>query len=262
MTDKPGADDSPAARLFRRADAHERSLPVAQMTDGRHSVRLVAPSKVCAGRTIQLFEKEPETIRWIAGFPEGAVLFDVGANIGSYTLWAGVSRNARVYAFEPEAANYAVLNSNLRLNGLTERCLAYCVGLSDRNGFDRLGLARNIVGHSGHQVGKRGPEGMFQGIVTVTLDHLVYEAGLPCPSYLKIDVDGLEPAIVRGADRLLADRRLNSVLIELSVNKPQHLAVVDRMEELGFVTDQALLKAAHEKTDGVKYTGNVIFTRD
>jgi FkbM family methyltransferase len=42
----------------------------------------------------------------------------VGANVGMYTIWAAATRNARVYAFEPEAQNYATLNRNIALNNL------------------------------------------------------------------------------------------------------------------------------------------------
>jgi FkbM family methyltransferase len=212
-------------------------------------------------RALSYFDKEPETIKWIAGIPEGGILFDVGANIGLYTLWAGLTRGATVYAFEPESSNYATLNANLRANQLTERCRAFCTGISDKIGFDTLRMLQITSGASGHQVGTAHKAGVAQGIVTTTLDHLVYEAGLPCPSHVKIDVDGIEPAIVRGASRLLSDERLKSVLIELSIMEPDHKAVVDQLVDYGFAKDEALEKAVYAKTTGVKHTGNIIFTR-
>lgn len=244
-----------------RALRYERGLPRVQITHAGHVVTLATPSRICFWRAMTYFDKEPETIEWIAGIPEGGVLFDIGANIGLYSLWAGVTRQARVFSFEPESGNYATLNTNLRLNGLTERCKAFCVGISDRTGFDELRIRQTEIGGSGHQVGLKTTKGVPQGISSTTLDHLVYEAGFPCPSHVKVDVDGIEPAIVRGAARLLSDERLRSVLIELAVMQPSHRAVIDHLVALGFEKDEELEKAVYAKDGGVKYTGNIIFTR-
>jgi len=254
-------------RAAARVKAYEAGMPKIAIHRGGQVVRLATPSSITLWRALSYFDKEPETIAWIAGMPEGAVLFDVGANIGLYTVWAGLTRNAQVFAFEPESSNYGTLNVNLQLNGLTGRCRAFCAGVSDRTGFDALRIARSGVGASGHQVDSTvGPtfamdEVATQGIVTTTLDHLVYEAGLPCPSHLKIDVDGIEPAIIAGGTRLLADSRLRSVLIELAVWHADHRAVIDRLVAAGFDKDVALEKAVYAKDSGVKYTGNIIFTR-
>src|SRR5690348_776383 len=97
-----------------------------------------------------LFSKEPITLAWIDTFLEGETLYDVGANVGMYTIYAAVIRGARVYAFEPEALNYAELNKNIFLNQLHERVLAYCVALSDVDMADRLLLSDFGLGISYH----------------------------------------------------------------------------------------------------------------
>ena len=259
----PAADrlDNVQSELREHAASHKRSLRWARISSGEHEVKVALASEFCAYRALSYFDKEPETIGWIAGIPDGGVLFDVGANIGIYTLWAGLTRHARVFSFEPEASNYAILNLNLRANGLAASCRAFCIGIADRIGLDDLLLAKHEVGSSGHQVRSAQAGRNVQGIATTTLDHLVYEAGLPCPSHLKIDVDGIEPAIVAGAGRLLADDRLKSVLIELSVMDPAHRAVIDHLVAAGFAKDEDLERAVYAKTAGVKHTGNIIFTR-
>lgn len=249
-----------------RVTAYEREFPRIRLTHAGHHVEVAVPSRICLARATSYFTKEPETIRWIGSIAEGGVLFDIGANIGLYTLWAGITRSAQVVAFEPEAGNYAILNTNLRLNRLTDRCRAYCAGVSDSVGFGSLRIAQDVVGGAGHQVVPQAAaehtEGQAQGIATTTLDELVYTAGLPCPSHIKIDVDGIEPAIVRGGARLLSDPRVKSVLIELAVKDAEHRAIADHLVELGFVKDEELERAVYAKTAGVKYTGNIIFTRD
>lgn len=249
------------SELRRHAATHAGSLRWAKVNRGGHEVKVALASEACVYRALSYFDKEPETIHWIAGIPDGGLLFDVGANIGIYTLWAGVTRHARVYAFEPEAGNYATLNLNLRANGLATSCRAFCLGIADRVGFGDLLIAHPQIGSSNHQVRSAEAGRNVQGIATTTLDHLIYEAGMPCPSHLKVDVDGIEPKIIAGAGRLLADDRLKSVLIELAVMDPAHRAVIDRLVAAGFAKDEELERAVYAKTAGVKYTGNIVFTR-
>ena len=62
--------------------------------------------------------KEPGTLAWIdTCFKEGDVFYDVGANIGQYSLYAALRhKNIKVYSFEPESQNYAALNKNSSLD--------------------------------------------------------------------------------------------------------------------------------------------------
>lgn len=177
-------------------------------------------------------------------------------------------RGLRVLAFEPEAASFQVLNENLRVNGLTDRCTAFCVGISDKSGFGVMQLQGTGAGSSGHQVqvtdGRRvtiDRPAAHQGIATTTLDHLVYDCGFPCPTHIKVDVDGLEHAVIKGSARLLEDERLRSIMIELMVKKDFHQNVITTLEAAGFVKDVAMERAVHEKTQGVAHTGNILFSR-
>ena len=267
MNRTPAVEESQA--VIARSWKYEQERPRVRFDLGGRELILNAPSKLCAWRAVTLFTKEPETIAWIDAMPEGSVLFDVGANIGMYSVWAGMTDRVSVLSFEPEATNFAILNENLRANGLTQRCVPFCLGISDVVGFGRMMVQSGGVGQSGHQVqvtrGERfrvqGDEQVFQGISTATLDHLVYERGFACPTHLKVDVDGLEPAVLRGAQRLIRDPRLRSVMIELMVNRESHTALITELEEAGFAKDAEMEKAVRNKTDGVPYTGNILFSR-
>ncbi len=70
--------------------------------DGR-TMRFATTGSSSKKRLRSLFSKEPITIAWIDTFGEGETLYDIGANVGMYTIYAAVMRNASVYAFEPEA---------------------------------------------------------------------------------------------------------------------------------------------------------------
>ena len=81
-------------------------------------VKFYTPTKKTAGRVKKIFRKEPITIVWMDNIKSGEVVIDIGANVGMYSLMSAVSRNARVYAFEPEANNYNLLCHNIRLNNV------------------------------------------------------------------------------------------------------------------------------------------------
>jgi hypothetical protein len=104
-------------------------------------------------RVDTILEKEPCTLEWIAGFGGADILVDIGANVGMYTIWSAATKGVRVYAFEPEAQNYALLNRNIVLNNLQERVKAFCLGLSDKAGLTELYMAQVIAGGSCHAMG-------------------------------------------------------------------------------------------------------------
>ncbi len=67
-------------------------------------------------RAERLYINEPKTLEWISQFQPSDILFDIGANVGMYSIWAAVTRDISVISIEPESQNYAVLNKNILLN--------------------------------------------------------------------------------------------------------------------------------------------------
>jgi FkbM family methyltransferase len=164
--------------------------------------------------------KEPETLDWIDEFKTNEILFDIGGNIGVYSLYAG-KKGCKVYTFEPESQNFSRLVNNIRLNGLTE-IRPYCMGLGQKNELSLLHLTSMNAGDSQHQVGDatelfdRKFEPIKQGCVVFSLDDLCLKFGLPIPDHIKIDVDGLEPEIIKGSEKVLKSDKVKSVLIEIN----------------------------------------------
>jgi FkbM family methyltransferase len=206
---------------------------------GRRLVRFATPNLVARHRAVTLFEKEPETIAWIDGFGDGDVLFDVGANVGTYSIYAGACGH-RVIAVEPESGNYALLNRNIALNGLDRIVTAYCAGLSESNGLFQLNLSTTQSANSQHQLGTATDfeghafEPMFrQGAAGFTLDALVAACGVT-PNHLKIDVDGLEASVLRGGAGTLGSPKLKSILMELNGSRQDHREAVSWLAAQGF----------------------------
>lgn len=178
-------------------------------------------------------EKEPWTVRWIERYLQpGDVLYDIGANVGAYTLVAAVSvPDAQVVSFEPGPANFAALCANLGLNAVTDRVTAIPVALGDYPHSARLshdpdmpGCAPRLVGGDG------GDEGTT--VLVDRLDDVVERFGLSPPQHLKVDVEGAEPEVLAGADRILASRGLRSVMIELDGRRARDVA--ERLRGHGF----------------------------
>jgi FkbM family methyltransferase len=215
--------------------------------DGR-SMRFATTGSSSKKRLRSLFSKEPITIAWIDTFAEGETLYDIGANVGMYTIYAAVMRNASVYAFEPEALNYAELNKNIYLNDLHGKVLAYCAALSDVDKADQLLLSDFGLGISYHDFEENSWTGdkqfapdwsvskdnrRAQGCIGRRLDSMVAE-GLPAPHHIKIDVDGLEHRVIEGMLETLTAPSLKTVLIEINFDNPKNLEIIDKMESLGW----------------------------
>ena len=192
-------------------------------------------------RVRTLFTKEPETIEWIDGFAENDVFWDVGANVGIYSVYAAAHRGIRVVAFEPAAGNYYLLNRNIELNGIDDHVEAYCLALSDETGIGALNMQMNELGAAlasfGEAIdnfGKRFTPSFRQGMIGYTIDGFIAAFNAPFPNHVKIDVDGIEDRVIAGAARTLADPRLKSLSIELdSAREIETSEIVGRIEGSG-----------------------------
>jgi FkbM family methyltransferase len=185
-----------------------------------------------------------------------------------YTVWAAKTRGAQVYAFEPEAQNYGLLNRNLVHNGLGGKVKAFCLALSDRAGLGELHLATLEAGGSCHSFGervdyKRAPmqPRYSQGCVSARLDDLVRDGAVPAPHYIKIDVDGFEPRVIAGAAQVIRSPHTKSLLIEVNHNIPDHHEMVAELNGLGFKHDPAQVARAERKEGPFKGCAEYVFRR-
>lgn len=209
---------------------------------------------------------EPETIEWIdTFFQKGDVIYDIGANIGQYSLYAAkkLNKDCQILAFEPESLNYAKLNKNIVANDLSEVITAYCLAISDKTSLSHFYVRKFAPGQALHSFGTKigqdrkefSPEHQ-QGMMGVSVDDLTQRFSLPFPTHIKVDVDGIESLIVKGASNTLADVRLRSVLIEIYIIQD----VVSEIKEM-FLGHDFVLSNADSIKIKAGVTGNFIFTR-
>ncbi|MDA2909539.1 FkbM family methyltransferase [Nitrospiraceae bacterium AH_259_D15_M11_P09] len=187
--------------------------------------------------------KEPETIEWLNwNLKDHDVFFDVGANIGLYSLYAAkFNPQCTVYAFEPESQNFARLCTNISINGLTN-IIPCNFPLARRETFDFFYVGDMQPGSALHSFGRMnelrlGAENvpLRQGCLAVTLDALAGKYGLPQPALLKIDVDGIENEILDGGEVVLRSNKLRTVLVELNLPHGGHpMGQEQRFASLGY----------------------------
>ena len=249
-------------------EQYERLAPRLSVFQGETEVVYATPNVFTKWRVDSLFTKEPDTIEWIGGFAAGEIFVDVGANVGMYTIWAAKTRGVRTFAFEPESQNYALLCRNIVANGLSETVVAYCLALSDSASYSLLHLSEFGLGGSCHTFGEkidhqleRRDTKLAQGCVSTTLDTLVERGVLPVPNHIKIDVDGLEHKVLAGCAHVLADRRLQSVLVEINTNLGLHRKIIADMLALGFHFSERQVAQAQRTEGAFKGVGNYVFKR-
>ena len=225
--------------------------PVTELLLEGTKARFHTPNEMTRWRAESIYTKEPVTIDWLREMPNGSAFADIGANVGMYTVFAALTRGARVVAFEPESENYAILNRNIRLNAIGDRVLALCAALSDAPAIDRLYLSAAIAGGSCHSFGQQvgfdlqpRAAAFAQGSIALRFDELVASGQIPAPDFVKIDVDGFEHKVIRGMEQTLRKGSVRSMLVEVNPGLPEHVAMCRFLEALGFTWDAAQVAAA------------------
>lgn len=179
------------------------------------------PNSLSLYRADSFATKEPGTLEWIEALPEGAIFWDVGANVGLYSIYASKARRCRVYAFEPSVFNLELLARNINHNQLQERVTIVPIALGDALAVASFKMTSTEWGGAlsgfGHDVDQNGApiRAVFEyQTMGVSMDQALSLLQLPQPDSLKIDVDGIEHFILRGGYTVLSQAR--SVLIEIN----------------------------------------------
>jgi FkbM family methyltransferase len=199
-------------------------------------------------RIDSLFTKEPTTILWMDQFKPDEVMFDIGANVGMYSIYAGQIAKARVFAFEPESQNYSELNRNIFLNGLNGRVIAYNLAISDRFDISTLFLSHFCPGFAHHDFGEnrwvsdmdlgqhvlKRDARIEQGCASVAIDEVIAQGYFPMPHHIKVDVDGFEWKVIEGGRTILQSPDLKTVLIETDNKIEESIEIIDTMTSFGW----------------------------
>jgi FkbM family methyltransferase len=141
--------------------------------------------------------------------PTGSVVYDIGANVGYYTLIAAflVKSSGQVFAFEPVPRNYRFLEQHLALNHLSNVTVV-------KSAVSSVPGERYFDPAPGPSMGHLAEAGSLK-VRCATLDDFVFKEANPAPHVIKIDVEGAEADVLAGASEVL---RRNRPLIFLATH--------------------------------------------
>lgn len=253
LTQIPLAGASGFLRLVtprRRAAYLHESARFAQL-GYRDSSLAIRVSCAAEHKRSQNWRKEPETLAWLEEMVKpGDTFYDIGANVGCYSLIAHFLAKGRlsVCAFEPNPPTFAALCANLSHNGVSATALG--IALSD----SRSTLTLNGSLLEPGPTSRTDLDGGFT-VLCERLDDLVAERGLPVPTIVKIDVDGAEEGVLRGAASTLARPEVRSILIELDQLEGADEPPLRILGELGWQP-----RSRHDRGSSKRYC-NVILER-
>ena len=227
--------------------------------------KLVVQSEIEIWRAADFWTKEPETIAWIDSFAPGSVFWDIGANVGVFSLYAASKDLKSVKAFEPEEKNYYACLENADSNvdsigSVFDADNIWRYAISDFDGKSTFHVPKSGPGLSGGQIGKPvddagrefKPAESYE-VETYKIDTLAARLGVP--NHIKIDVDGHEWRILQGGLETLANVDVKSVLVEVNGH---HDEIETFMVGLGFgsfnrFNGQDINRRAKQKSRNVIY---------
>ena len=202
-------------RVLMRLAAHFfPKIPTVKQTH-LNGMNLVVWSNEYIGRRILLsgsFEKE-ELVHFPALVKPGDICIDVGANIGIHTinLARAVGTTGRVIAFEPVHRNSLLIELNCSLNNLTNVTVVNAPLFSTGG----KALVANMPNNDSSLAFFEENTGQSQAVNTrsLTLDDYCADQRLDSVNFMKIDVEGADLQVLRGAKKLLSSSRKPRVVV-------------------------------------------------
>ena len=157
----------------------------------------------------------------------GSVVYDIGGHVGFYTLLSSalVGSGGRVYVFEPLPRNIGFLKKHLKLNEVNNVQILSCA-VSDS------GKTMNFLEGPNSYMGRLSPRGKIK-VKAVTVDDLCLVGKIVPPDYIKIDVEGAEYLVLKGAEGVLS--KYKPVIFLSTHGDKVHQKCISFLKSLGFV---------------------------
>ena|SRR5438477_2571511 len=222
-----GLNDSYAGRRIKGAlNAFGAFLTRALLSSGKRHVKVQGQEMAIAGRRAPsaafgldmiLGRYETEIVQWFEQTVKpGMSVLDLGAHVGFYTLLSAklVGAGGKVYAFEPEPENFAVLSSNVERTQYRNVRLVH-KAITDHAGT--IDLYISPQGNDRHSVYKNPRSVVKESAVqvpTTSVDEFLAQENWPRIDVIKMDIEGAEPIGIRGMAKLLARSERLKLLIE------------------------------------------------
>ena len=212
--------------------------------ENKTEIEFFIPNPICRMRAFSFSKKEPETLDWLDKTLGRGVFFDIGANVGVYSIYYAKKFENKVIAFEPSFFNLPVLVKNINKNKLEELVTIMPLPLNSSNcesdfvlSTDELGGAMStFIANENKQSSSNSSSQMSYKVHGFSLDGLYKSEVLNVyPSFIKIDVDGIEFEILKGAVNTLSNPAVRSLLVEVDYTDEEGLNnITDLLSKLNF----------------------------
>jgi FkbM family methyltransferase len=227
-------------------------LPVPQAIVRGVPIKVIMPlNQVGVYNTFKNWEeREPEVLDWIDCFESGCIFFDIGASFGTETLYAALKKDGpqKIVAFDLSLASSFNLSYNISLNNINN-VDQYFICLADKD--DIITFAEPTQYY--FVEGREKYESIPFNALSISMDQFIKRVNL-FPDYIKIDVDGAEQSIISGMSDTVRNRKLKSVVIE--VTDKSETAITEFFEKAGFK-----IEFERRFEEDATICKNIIFTR-
>lgn len=249
------------------------SKKVTHIAQGNNiNMQFFTPNSLCNFRADTFSTKEPETLSWIEEFGgNNAVLFDVGANVGLYSIYHSKVNKGQTIAFEPSFFNLKLLTKNININNCQELITVVSNPLSSVIGINNFsygntdeGGALSSFGVNFGYDGKIMQKQITLKVLGMSLDWMLkHKLITQIPNLVKIDVDGIEHIILEGAKETLSHKDCKSVLIEVNDDFSQQVAGVrELLKSYGFELRDKLHGDMFNSSGRFSHNFNQIWVKD
>ncbi len=230
--------------------------------------KFTIPNALNIWRVNTFSTKEPETLEWINNLPENSNLWDIGANIGLYSIYAAKTRKCNVYSFEPSIFNLELLARNIFINNLNDKITILPFPLTSAVGISKLNMTSTSwggaistfgevpIGHDGKIMSKK-----FEfTTIGITIDSAIDYLKIPKPDYIKMDVDGIEHLILSGGVKTL--KEVKGVIIVINDDFDEQEKMASRLlKDSGLILKNKLHSEMVDKMLEFNRTYNQIWER-
>ncbi len=225
----------------------------------RVNIKFLITNDITDYRAKSFSTKEPKTLNWIEKFEKDKCFWDIGSNVGVYTIYAKLlNKSLNVISFEPSFKNLNILYENLKLNNLNNSITIFPLPLSNNKSIGNFVLGDDVDGGANSMLNLLDNFNQTKYInsfrsTTLSVNNLINEFNFPKPDYIKIDVDGNEMNILNGICNHY--NSIKEILIEIDDFQNN----IDKVEN--FMRDKNFLLSDIENFGKENKTANTLFKR-
>jgi FkbM family methyltransferase len=177
---------------------------------------------------------EPKTINWLKNLTNEDIFYDIGSNIGGFSIMGTILHpKMKIFSFEANINNYFIQKRTCMMNNLNN-ILVFNLCLNDKLEENNLLYGSSDLYNCGSSTfGYKLKDEMKKSLYYnpnsksientdkmfgIPLDFIIYQMNLPIPSAIKLDIDGNELLVLKGAKKLLKEEKFRKIIIEVDFN--------------------------------------------